>query len=144
MSPHIAEKSVFETHSVANVKAIINLVHDLTILKEKFAAASLSPGDFHLIVHGPALLFLGRFSFHKRVLDLVFKNIPGAKSRKIRSSDDSSEKKKQKTFLTKGYTPPLGFFGSVKLKIHSNEYAWRFEILLLFLRIRRRANFCRP
>ena len=54
VSPHIAEKSVFETHSVANVKAIINLVHDLTIPKEKFAAASLSPGDFHLIVHGSA------------------------------------------------------------------------------------------
>ena len=34
--PHIAEKSVVETRSVANVKAIINLVHDLTIPKEKF------------------------------------------------------------------------------------------------------------
>ena len=54
VSPHIAEKSVFETRSVANVKAIINLVHDLTIPKEKYATASLSPGDFHLIVHGSA------------------------------------------------------------------------------------------
>ena len=55
VSPHIAEKSAFETRSVANVEAIINLVHDLTIPKEKFAAASLSPGDFHLIVHGATI-----------------------------------------------------------------------------------------
>ena len=54
MPPHIAEKSVFETRSVANVKAIINLVHDLTIPKEKFTAASLSPGHIHLIVHESA------------------------------------------------------------------------------------------
>ena len=52
VSPHIAEKSVFETRSVTNVKAIIYLVHDLTIPKEKFNTVSLSPGDFHLIVHG--------------------------------------------------------------------------------------------
>ena len=47
-------REVCETRSVTNVKAIINLVPDLTIPKEKFAAASLSPVDFHLIVHGSA------------------------------------------------------------------------------------------
>ena len=51
---HVAEKSVFETRSVTNVKAFINLFHDLTIRKEKLAAASFSPGDFHLIAHGSA------------------------------------------------------------------------------------------
>ena len=45
MSPHIAEKSVFETRSVTNVKAIINLVHDLTVPEKKIATASLSPKD---------------------------------------------------------------------------------------------------
>ena len=54
MPPHIAEKSVFETHSVANVKAIINLVHEMTIPKEKLTTASISAGDFDLIVHGSA------------------------------------------------------------------------------------------
>ena len=54
VSPHVEEKSLFETRSVTNVKAIINLFHDLTNPKEKFAAASLSPGDFHLIAHGSA------------------------------------------------------------------------------------------
>ena len=44
------EKSVFETRSVANVKAISNFDHDLTIPKEKYAAAFLRPADFHLIV----------------------------------------------------------------------------------------------
>ena len=54
VSPHIAEKFVFETCFVDIVKANINLAHDLTIPKEKIAADSLSPVDFHLIVHGSA------------------------------------------------------------------------------------------
>ena len=42
--PHIAETSVVETRSDANVEAIFNLVHDLTIPKEKFTTASFSQG----------------------------------------------------------------------------------------------------
>ena len=42
----IEEEYVFETRSVANLKAIIDTVHDVTIPEVIFAAAALSTGIF--------------------------------------------------------------------------------------------------